>query len=50
MLNNTQVDEKGKELIKVTHDSLMKAIEACKPGVRYRDLGDIISKHVQQAG
>ncbi len=45
-----QVDARGKELIQVTHDALMRAIEACKPGVRYRDLGEIISKHVQQAG
>jgi methionyl aminopeptidase len=45
-----QVDDAGKQLIRVTHDALMKAVEVCKPGVRYRDLGETISKHVQQAG
>eukprot|EP00879_Flechtneria_rotunda_P023329 GHRR01024679.1.p1 GENE.GHRR01024679.1~~GHRR01024679.1.p1 ORF type:complete len:307 (+),score=65.78 GHRR01024679.1:292-1212(+) len=44
------VDESSKQLVKTTHDALMKAIEMCKPGVRFRDLGDTISKHVQQAG
>ncbi len=28
----------------------MLAIEACKPGMRYRDLGAIISKHASAAG
>eukprot|EP00882_Tetradesmus_deserticola_P013224 GHRQ01014021.1.p1 GENE.GHRQ01014021.1~~GHRQ01014021.1.p1 ORF type:complete len:383 (+),score=166.99 GHRQ01014021.1:1308-2456(+) len=45
-----KVDEAGRQLIKVTHDALMKAVEMCRPGVRYRDLGETISKHVQQAG
>ncbi|PNW82456.1 hypothetical protein CHLRE_06g279750v5 [Chlamydomonas reinhardtii] len=45
-----EVDEEGKKLIKVTHDALMKAIAACKPGVRYRDIGDIITKHASANG
>jgi methionyl aminopeptidase len=45
-----EVDEEGKKLIKVTHDALMKAIAACKPGVRYRDIGDIITKHTSANG
>lgn len=45
-----EVDEGGKALIKATHDALMKAIAACRPGVRYRDLGDIITRHVAAHG
>ncbi|GLI61587.1 hypothetical protein VaNZ11_004004 [Volvox africanus] len=45
-----EVDEEGKMLIKVTHDALMKAIAACRPGVRYRDVGDIITKHATANG
>jgi methionyl aminopeptidase len=45
-----QVDQASKDLIKVTHDALMKAIAIVKPGVRYRDVGDVISKHVHQHG
>jgi methionyl aminopeptidase len=44
------VDEEGKKLIKVTHDALMKAIAACRPGVRYREVGDIITKHAAAHG
>lgn len=45
-----EVDEVSKQLIKVTHECLAQAIAACKPGVRYRDMGDIISKHAKGAG
>lgn len=38
------VDEKAKKLIKATRECLNKAIEMCKPGVLYRDLGTIIQK------
>lgn len=47
---NTQCDEASKKLIKVTHDALMAAIDVCKPGARFRDLGDVISRHVTQNG
>ncbi|KAJ3382147.1 Methionine aminopeptidase 1 [Lobulomyces angularis] len=50
-LNDTiligNVDEKGKKLVKVTKECLDKAIEACKPGFLYRDLGNIIQKHAK---
>jgi methionine aminopeptidase len=36
--------------VRAAHDSMMAAVAACKPGVRFRDLGDIISKHVSNAG
>ena len=29
---------------------LMLAVAACKPGVRYRDMGDIITKHAHAHG
>lgn len=44
------IDEASRTLIKATHDALMKAIAVCKPGVRYRDIGDVISKHAHQYG
>jgi methionyl aminopeptidase len=44
------VDEESKKLVKVTYECLHLAIAACRPGTRYRDLGDIISKHANKAG
>jgi hypothetical protein len=44
------VDEAGRTLVRAAHDALAKAIEAVRPGVRFRDVGDIISKHVHQLG
>lgn len=45
-----EVDDDSKQLIRVTHDCLAKAIALCKPGVRYRDLGDVITKHATSSG
>jgi len=45
-----QISKEKHDLIKATHDSLMKAIEACVPGMFYRDLGAIITKHVNGCG
>ena len=44
------VDDDSKQLIKATYDALMKAIAICKPGVRYREVGEVITKHVHQYG
>lgn len=44
------VDEAGKKLIRAAYNSLMNAIAACKPDVRYRDMGDIITEHVHAQG
>lgn len=44
------VDETAKKLVKVTYEALQKAIEACRPGVLYREIGNIIQKHVQPHG
>lgn len=38
------VDARSKQLIATTYDCLWKAIEKCKPGYFYRDLGDVITK------
>jgi len=45
-----EVDEASKKLIKTSHDCLAKAIAMCKPGVRFRDVGDVITKHAQANG
>eukprot|EP00158_Paraphelidium_tribonemae_P005435 Partr_v1_DN27336_c2_g1_i3_m46609 putative Removes the N-terminal methionine from nascent proteins (By similarity) len=44
------VDESGRKLVECSRECLMKAIEICKPGVRYRDVGDVISKIAKQRG
>jgi methionyl aminopeptidase len=44
------VDEKGRELVNVTREALEKAISIVKPGTFYRDVGNVISKHVNQHG
>jgi methionyl aminopeptidase len=45
-----QVDDKAKLLVQTTHECLAKAIAAVRPGVRYREIGDIIQKHAQSNG
>lgn len=45
-----EVDAEGKQLVRVAHDCLMKALDICKPGVRYRDIGDVITKHASSNG
>lgn len=53
-LNETFVvgnaDDASKKLIKTTYECLHKALAAIKPGMRYRDVGDIISQHAQSQG
>ncbi|XP_003745590.1 methionine aminopeptidase 1 [Galendromus occidentalis] len=44
------VDDAAKNLVRVTYESLQKAIESCRPGVLYRDIGNVIQKHVQPHG
>lgn len=45
-----EVDEDSKKLVKVSHDCLAKAIAMCKPGVRFRDIGEVITKHAHANG
>lgn len=44
------VEPKYKDLIKATHDSMMKAIEYVKPGSLFRDFGELITKSVGKSG
>jgi methionyl aminopeptidase len=44
------VDQKSKDLIKTTHDALMRAVDAVKPGSLFRDFGEIITKTTGPAG
>lgn len=45
-----EVDENSKKLTQVTHEALMKAIEMVKPGAKFRDIGNVIQKHVSTHG
>lgn len=38
-----KIDEKSAKLIKTTRECLDKAIESCKPGTLFRDIGGIMS-------
>ncbi|KAG8013541.1 Methionine aminopeptidase 1 [Nibea albiflora] len=44
------VDEEAKKLVQTTYECLMQAIDSVKPGIRYRELGNIIQKHAQANG
>ena len=44
------VPEKAKSLVINTWECLEKAIETVKPGTKYRDVGNVIQKHVASAG
>jgi hypothetical protein len=41
------VDARGRELVAATYDCLWRAIAMCKPGVLYRDVGDVITKEAK---
>uniref|UniRef100_A0A8C9X5F1 Methionine aminopeptidase n=2 Tax=Sander lucioperca TaxID=283035 RepID=A0A8C9X5F1_SANLU len=45
-----EVDEEAKKLVQTTYECLMQAIDSVKPGIRYRELGNIIQKHAQANG
>ncbi|XP_050296326.1 methionine aminopeptidase 1 isoform X2 [Anthonomus grandis grandis] len=44
------VSDKIKDLVKVTHECLQKAIEIVRPGEKYREIGNVIQKHAQAHG
>ncbi|SPP81281.1 blast:Methionine aminopeptidase 1 [Drosophila guanche] len=44
------VSEKHKKLVQVTHEALTKAIELVRPGVKYREIGNVIQKYVTPHG
>tara|TARA_B100001167_G_scaffold189801_1_gene155206 strand:- start:666 stop:1439 length:774 start_codon:yes stop_codon:yes gene_type:complete len=41
---------KAKNLINTTYESMMKAIELVKPGIRLGDIGETIQNHVEKKG
>ena len=44
------VDDESKKLIKTSNDCLLMALDICKPGTRYRDVGEVITRHAQSNG
>ncbi|GER31227.1 methionine aminopeptidase [Striga asiatica] len=44
------VDEASKRLVQGTYECLEKAIAAVKPGVRFREIGEIINRHASMSG
>ncbi|CAI9292278.1 unnamed protein product [Lactuca saligna] len=44
------VDEASLQLVKCTYECLEKAIAIVKPGVRFREIGEIINRHATMAG
>tara|TARA_B100000963_G_scaffold359383_1_gene386590 strand:- start:792 stop:1538 length:747 start_codon:yes stop_codon:yes gene_type:complete len=45
-----EVSVKAKKLIKITYESMMKAIDIVKDGVHLGDIGEAIQKHVENNG
>jgi len=45
-----EVSPEASKLVKTTWECLQKAIEIVKPGVKYRDVGNVIQKHAQNQG
>lgn len=44
------VDEKGKKLVRVTHECLELAIDICKPGLAVKHIGGVIEDHAKKNG
>lgn len=45
-----EVDEKGKQLVKVTHDCWQAAIDYCKPGKPFNGIGSVIEDFIKPYG
>lgn len=45
-----EVAESSKFLVTKAYECLQKAIEICKPGTMYRDVGNVISKFIEENG
>jgi len=45
-----EVDEAGKQLVKVTHDCWQAAISYCRPGAEYKEIGRIIEDFIRPHG
>ncbi|XP_055548152.1 methionine aminopeptidase 1 [Wyeomyia smithii] len=46
----SNVKDEHKKLVQVTYEALSKAIAIVKPGERYREIGNVIQKHVHAHG
>ncbi|KAK4372019.1 hypothetical protein RND71_007403 [Anisodus tanguticus] len=44
------VDEASQRLVQCTYECLEKAISIVKPGVRFREIGEIINRHASMSG
>ncbi|KAL5073235.1 hypothetical protein RYX36_012219 [Vicia faba] len=44
------VDEESRQLVKCTYECLDKAISIVKPGVRFREVGEVINRHASMSG
>ena len=42
------VDKKGKHLVKSAYECLQKALEICKPGTHYKEIGQVIGDYIQK--
>ncbi len=45
-----EVAESSKFLVSKAYECLQKAIEVCKPGTMYREVGNVISKYIEDHG
>lgn len=45
-----EVDKKSKHLVKSAYESLQKAIEICRPGTHYKEIGNVIGDYIQKQG
>jgi methionyl aminopeptidase len=45
-----QVDEDSKQLIQITKESMMEAIKITRPGVPYKEIGNVIQRYVSKYG
>ncbi|XP_028754180.1 methionine aminopeptidase 1A [Neltuma alba] len=44
------VDEESRRLVQCTYECLDKAISIVKPGVRFREIGEVINRHASMSG
>ncbi|KAI8545363.1 hypothetical protein RHMOL_Rhmol07G0034000 [Rhododendron molle] len=44
------VDDASRQLVQCTYECLEKAIAIVKPGVRFREIGEVINRHASMAG
>ncbi|KAH7659502.1 Peptidase M24 methionine aminopeptidase protein [Dioscorea alata] len=45
-----QVDDVSQKLVRCTYECLDKAISIVKPGVRFREVGEVINRHASMSG